>query len=782
MADQNLLSTPEGYATPEQIKSTYDYAKALLHGNLQQPVQHWTQGVSNMVSALVGGDMNYRANRKENEANAADAGRMLPAVPGAGGAVKPSFSEGPAPAGMKSAGDDTDRSSKAIAGIESGGDYSSVGPITKTGDKAYGKYQVMGANIPEWTQTALGKPMTADQFLADPQAQEAVFKHKFGEYTQKYGPEGAAKAWFAGEKGMSNPNAKDMLGTSVADYGRRFSTAFAGPDGAPPAVQAMGAALRGQPAGTQVAAGPKSLSPQTPLPAPADGGQIYIDPSLVQKRPQYNEGQMRGILSSPRISEQAKLGLLQQYNTQGQPIDVPYPGGVVRIDPNNPTKQQFIPEGHWGKSEIGDIKSDTFLTPDGKGGVNRAPISMPPAAVGPRSDAGPAIAPAGAPVGGPVPGGGPVNAEAAPAPPATAAAPTAPVQVASLDPAAGMATAAAAAEGGKPPVPPVPGAPEAIPVAAAGAPPAPSNPLAKMVQAAPPPGVSQQDWDTYSQKKAFDNKTALDQKAAESKIDVDKDSQMKAADAAAKKYDTLSSQAQAARKQMPNLDLGLALMSDPNFHTGLLSGAQDVWSRLKVAVGGDRMANAPNEAFDKIMAGTILDNMKTALGGLGQVRLAEISLLTKANANRTNTDASNRAVLEVSRRAVQSIDHLDELGQQYASGDEVVDPISGKTLLKPNIGPDGEIAPRHGLDAGYDKIARKFTLEHPSFSPEEIKHYESIFTTGLDPNAKTAEKPPGAAIELPPAAVQQLKSGAVTTFQNGQQWTLGPDGKPKQVK
>ena len=64
----------------------------------------------------------------------------------------------------------------AISGIESGGNYSALGPKTKSGDQAYGKYQVMGANIPQWSQEALGKPLTPDQFLADPAAQDAIFQ------------------------------------------------------------------------------------------------------------------------------------------------------------------------------------------------------------------------------------------------------------------------------------------------------------------------------------------------------------------------------------------------------------------------------------------------------------------------------------------------------------------------------------------------------------------------------------------------------------------------------
>jgi hypothetical protein len=118
---------------------------------------------------------------------------------------------------------------RRISRNESGGRYDLVGdPIPKTGDRAYGKYQVMGANIPEWTQAALGRSMTPQEFLASPDAQEKVFAHRFGSYVDKYGPEGAAKAWFAGEGGMNNPAATDPLGTSVSEYARRFNAPLTG--------------------------------------------------------------------------------------------------------------------------------------------------------------------------------------------------------------------------------------------------------------------------------------------------------------------------------------------------------------------------------------------------------------------------------------------------------------------------------------------------------------------------------------------------------------------------
>jgi hypothetical protein len=115
---------------------------------------------------------------------------------------------------------------RAISSIESGGNYKAIGPATRTGDRALGKYQVMSANVGPWSEEVLGRRITPQEFISNPEIQDKIFQGKFGQYTEKYGPEGAAKAWFAGEKGMNNPNAKDVLGTTVASYGAKFNKAM----------------------------------------------------------------------------------------------------------------------------------------------------------------------------------------------------------------------------------------------------------------------------------------------------------------------------------------------------------------------------------------------------------------------------------------------------------------------------------------------------------------------------------------------------------------------------
>ena len=122
---------------------------------------------------------------------------------------------------------DIDRYLSALAKGESGGrkdPYSVVGPRSRKGDLPYGKYQVMGANVPVWSEEAgLGR-LTPQEFLANPEAQEAVVKHKFGEYLNKSGsPEKAAAMWFGGPGYASHMGARDVLGTSIPQYMSRFS-------------------------------------------------------------------------------------------------------------------------------------------------------------------------------------------------------------------------------------------------------------------------------------------------------------------------------------------------------------------------------------------------------------------------------------------------------------------------------------------------------------------------------------------------------------------------------
>lgn len=87
---------------------------------------------------------------------------------------------------------------KAISQQESGGNY---GAINKTSG-AMGKYQIMPSNIlgthTGWDWQVLGRDINEAEFLNSPQIQEQIATAKLQGYYNKYGPAGAAVAWYAG--------------------------------------------------------------------------------------------------------------------------------------------------------------------------------------------------------------------------------------------------------------------------------------------------------------------------------------------------------------------------------------------------------------------------------------------------------------------------------------------------------------------------------------------------------------------------------------------------------
>jgi len=149
----------------------------------------------------------------------------------------------------------------AISGIESGGRYDAVGPAVKrkdgSVDYAYGKYQVMGANIPSWTKQALGVALTPQQFLANNKAQEAVFEDQFARNTAKYGsPQDAASVWFSGKPLAKAGQRADILGTTVPAYVNKFNALYGKQ---PPVQNAMAAPITGE----------NPMSPPQPIAPPA---------------------------------------------------------------------------------------------------------------------------------------------------------------------------------------------------------------------------------------------------------------------------------------------------------------------------------------------------------------------------------------------------------------------------------------------------------------------------------------------------------------------------------
>jgi hypothetical protein len=141
-----------------------------------------------------------------------------------------SFKGGEGGQGFKPVDGPLSAAREAIAAVESSGNYSAIGPVVEKGmykgQRAIGRYQVMEGNIGPWTEEALGKRMTTEEFLADQAAQDAVVEYQLSKSVKKYGTyEDAASVWFSGQP-VSKAGNRDDGYTTVPQYVAKFQTHF----------------------------------------------------------------------------------------------------------------------------------------------------------------------------------------------------------------------------------------------------------------------------------------------------------------------------------------------------------------------------------------------------------------------------------------------------------------------------------------------------------------------------------------------------------------------------
>lgn len=117
-----------------------------------------------------------------------------------------------------------------ISSVESGGRYDALGPEVKTGmyagERALGRYQIMPGNLPSWSREALGREVTPEEFLASPEIQDAITRKQMENNLAKYGnADDVASVWFTGRPVAKAQGDKDVTGTDVNEYVRRFNNA-----------------------------------------------------------------------------------------------------------------------------------------------------------------------------------------------------------------------------------------------------------------------------------------------------------------------------------------------------------------------------------------------------------------------------------------------------------------------------------------------------------------------------------------------------------------------------
>lgn len=193
----------------------------------------------------------------------------------------------------------------AISAVESSGNYNSVSIPSKNGDKAYGRYQIMGKNIPSWSTEALGYPVTKEQFLKDPKIQDKVaLFHINKSLEQGYSPQDTASIWFSGRPMKQAGNSKDAYGTTVPQYIKRFNQNYLGfkvaVNNQVPSGPGMGDSPNplynsnpyGEPVNPHERFGEKNWKiPDSNMPygTPGEGGSQMPSPYDFPDRPEYQE-------------------------------------------------------------------------------------------------------------------------------------------------------------------------------------------------------------------------------------------------------------------------------------------------------------------------------------------------------------------------------------------------------------------------------------------------------------------------------------------------------------
>lgn len=757
-APENLTSTPAEFATPSQIKQAQEYAHFLRQGGGQQPVKHWTQGVANMVSALVGGYESARAGQNERNAlsNSADKDVKV---------YNPESSNG------QWAGTDDPYINRTVH-LESGGDPKNVTGSNR-GLAQYNREDEKRLGITDWTnpeqhvaalrkERAENRTRLASALGRDPTPGEEYLTHQQGaaggptlltsdprmpawQAIRKYYPnEKVALSAVAGNIPSDSPlKGRDPRTITVGEFRNMWTNKFErgmrpGAPQAAPVAPANGPAMafNGNPADLpggapnpanaalsaagspeQMAAvlapkGPAAVSPPGPAGPPpisrgvvGPSGQGSVPQGVIPNRPKISPELYFQIMRDPWRPQAEKDYYRGLYLQQNQPQESMDAAGNKVIIGRDGT-QHTIYGVHDNKLRAGDSET-----------TSREIFDIDPATGFPRVRQAPIV---GAPGGGSAPaapiGGAAGGSREAPPP--------------SLNDIPGMMNGTGKRSEAEPEAGPT--GDGKVRFAALGntatdtMPEEASKPSGMLTAGPPPPPVTKDEVATKVAQAAGGSYTGtgnpqLDAMAAAS----DNRAVSKAAREAYNtgdikefndRYKARITSGEQAAMSLPQIQLAQKAIEDQNFYSGIGADAVIDWKRIQAQLSNNPNASAANELFDKIISGNIVQDMKVSLQGLGQVRVAEINLLAKAAANRYNSVPANRAVLRLMERTHQQANIMSDAAIAYRQGwryDKDGNPY--KTNELPTA-------------AGYDEMQKKVLAKIPALSPQEILEYEKLFS------------------------------------------------------
>jgi hypothetical protein len=175
-----------------------------------------------------------------------------------------------------------------------------------------------------------------------------------------------------------------------------------------------------------------------------------------------------------------------------------------------------------------------------------------------------------------------------------------------------------------------------------------------------------------------------------------------------KLYMGLQAQGHTSAGMLDSIATAKSMIYSPDFYSGTAEGPVLAWKRALSALGISPGASLPQEAFRKVMASNILhqvDDMKAAAtemgGATGRIFASQIELMEKAAQNPDNSIEANKFLTELSDRSAKRNMQIADMTADYKT--------------------------QHGgLNAGFEKGLRKWMVEHPMFTAQELHDHRLI--------------------------------------------------------
>lgn len=668
----------EGYATPAQVQSARETAKWLL-GKSQEPVKHWTMGMANIANALVGGLERRRANELESQALAGVSKRMLDT----GYSKKPEGGE----VTMPPASTQTLPSTPALPSEKA---PKAKGIKTDAPDKG-----VQVASL-----DALPSPDTS--------------------------PAEAAPLAFAGDTSITSPTVvAQALHREAAARGSRAAD-----------NPALGGAGKVSP---ELSGPPVTPGFATAIP----GGGTAVDPRVTAGRIRMDRDALQDLLRNPYAPEGIKTALYAKYLNQDQPITIPQGEfGDWVVGPNGPPVWSPKPMKEVRKYGEGVEEERWFnmhptTNPDGTRGWKKIYVEDSDT-LGPPSEK---LAP-------PTEGAPPIKGPGIGSGGGSAPVPASPIDTLDDDNLSikppkkiGAEGAPNLADTGEEPELGVGGAksPLGVQVASAGG----NEELAGLLapKNVPEPNYPSDVQPTVKSEEPTQRFAGSFEERLKNiqdwrlRRDRERISNEKNADELRK----FATSAKDAGYRAVGFDQSLALaeniVDDPNFITGSFADERQSLAKLGAFLAETETGKmlrekgitlndflnpsggTPNDVFNKTIQAALMEQLKTAFGGLGQIRVAEIEMLQRASANQNNTREANREILRMMRHAAKDAARVGKITNAYMQGvrwDDDGNPIRGA---------DGKLVRHTNLIPNKDEldgILSIYQKEHPLFNKEQM--------------------------------------------------------------